>query len=112
MDLRLILTTCATRDEAERIARALVEERLAACVNLVPGLTSIYRWQGEIDTSSEILLLMKTTAAKVDQVQDAIRRLHSYELPELLVLSVESASQAYGDWIMSSVGEAAGPDEI
>ncbi|HEX4039198.1 MAG TPA: divalent-cation tolerance protein CutA [Acidobacteriaceae bacterium] len=103
MDLRLILTTCATRDEAERIARSLVEDRLAACVNLIPGLTSIYRWQGAIDTASETLLLIKTTAGQADQVEAAVRRLHSFELPEFLVLPVEAASPLYAAWIMSSL---------
>ena len=103
MDLRLILTTCANRDEAERIARALVEDRLAACVNLIAGVTSVYRWQGAVDTSSETLLLIKTTADRVDQVETALRRLHSYELPEFLVLPVDSASQLYAAWIGDSV---------
>jgi len=103
MDLRLILTTCANRDEAERIARALVEDRLAACVNLIAGVTSVYRWQGAVDTSSETLLLIKTTAGRVDQVETALRRLHSYELPEFLVLPVDSASQLYAAWIGDSV---------
>ncbi|MGB7134365.1 MAG: divalent-cation tolerance protein CutA [Acidobacteriaceae bacterium] len=103
MDLRLILTTCASRDEAERIARSLVEDRLAACVNLIAGVTSVYRWQGAVDNASETLLLIKTTAGRVDQVETALRRLHSYELPEFLVLSVDSASELYAAWIGGSV---------
>jgi periplasmic divalent cation tolerance protein len=109
MDLRLVLTTCANRDEAERIARSLVEDRLAACVNIVPGLTSVYRWQGAIDTASEILLLIKTTAGVVNQVEAALRRLHSYELPEFLVLSVDSTSQAYAAWVLGSLEEETNP---
>lgn len=102
-DVRLILTTAGSRDEAERIARALVEGHLAACVNLIRGLASIYRWQGDIDSSAEILLLIKTSASRLDEVEAAVRRLHSYELPEFLVLPVESASQPYLDWILSSL---------
>lgn len=103
MEARLILTTAGSRDEAERIAHALVEQRLAACVNLVPGLTSIYRWQGAIESAEEILLLIKTAAPRLDALQDALRSLHSYELPEFLVLTPESASQPYLAWLVESV---------
>jgi periplasmic divalent cation tolerance protein len=103
-DVRIILTTAGSREEAERIARSLVGDHLAACVNIVPGLTSIYRWQGKVEAAVEILLLIKTTAACLDQVEDAIRNLHSYEVPEFLVLTPESAGQPYLDWLLQSTG--------
>ncbi len=101
-DVRLVLTTAGSRDEAELIARALVDEHLAACVNIVPGLTSIYCWKGDTETAEETLLLIKTTAANLDRLAIALDRLHSYELPEFLVLKPEAASKAYLDWLLSS----------
>ncbi|MFP5227913.1 MAG: divalent-cation tolerance protein CutA [Acidobacteriota bacterium] len=98
-EARLVLTTAGSREEAERIARLLVEERLAACVNLVPGLTSIYRWQGEIETASEILLVIKTRAASIAPLEAALRRVHSYEVPEFLVLTPEAGAKPYLDWL-------------
>lgn len=89
------------RSKTPSASRALVEERLAACVNIVPGLTSIYRWHGAIETAGEILLIVKTTAANLDNLEAAIRRLHSYQVPELLALTPESASEPYLDWLLS-----------
>jgi len=100
--VRLVLTTAGSREEAKRIAADLVNERLAACVNLLPGLSSIYHWQGAVETASEILLLIKTTADNLDRVEAGIRRMHSYELPEFLVLTPDAASQAYLDWLLNS----------
>ena len=91
-EARLIVTTAGSRDEAEHIARALVDERLAACVSIIPGLTSIYRWQGKVEAAPEFLLLIK----------EAVRRLHSYEVPEFLVLTPESASKPYLEWLLES----------
>lgn len=102
-EVRIMLTTVATQDEAERIARSLVRDHLAACVNLVPGLTSIYRWQGEVDTANEILLIIKTEISQVERVEAALRTLHPYEVPEFLVLQPESISKPYLDWLLSSV---------
>jgi len=101
-DVRLVLTTTASRQEAERIARSLVEARLAACVNIIPGLTSIYRWQDAVETAGELLLVIKTTAANLAALEVAINRLHSYQMPELLVLTPESASEAYLDWLLDA----------
>ncbi len=100
---RIILTTVATIEEANKLASALVERELAACVNIVPGLTSIYRWQGGIEEASETLLIVKTTSQHLPALEDALRELHSYEVPELLAINVESAGQAYLDWLMSSL---------
>jgi periplasmic divalent cation tolerance protein len=101
-DSRLVLTTAVSQDEAERIARTLVDERLAACVNIIPGVTSIYRWQGARETANEILLLIKTTATNLDPLESALHRLHSYEVPEFLVLTPESASQPWLNWLLQS----------
>ena len=106
-DVRLVLTTAGSRDEAELIAHALVDERLAACVNIVHGLTSIYRWKGETETAEEALLLIKTTAANLDRLETALGRLHSYEVPEFLVLTPDAASKPYLDWLLQSASPPA-----
>ncbi|MGH9586389.1 MAG: divalent-cation tolerance protein CutA [Acidobacteriaceae bacterium] len=90
-------------DEAQRIARELVVRRLAACVNIIPNLTSVYRWQGKIEQADEALLLIKTTESRLPALEAAIRELHSYEVPEFLVLSVESGSRPYLAWLLDSV---------
>jgi len=103
-DARIVITTTGSREEAERIARFLVEEQLAACVNLLPGITSVYRWRGEVETADEILLVIKTIAGNLETLDAALRRLHSYEVPELLVLEPEAGSKAYLDWMAQSAG--------
>jgi periplasmic divalent cation tolerance protein len=100
---KIVLTTAASREEAEKIAHALVERRLAACVNIVGPIHSVYRWQGKVETAAEELLLIKTTAAQFDAVARAIRELHSYELPECIQLPIESGSAEYLKWIEQSV---------
>ncbi len=102
-DKRIVLTTTGSAEEAREIACALVEHRLAACVNIVPQIQSIYRWQDKVEDAQEWLLLIKTTAATFDRVRDTIRELHSYQLPECLCLSVEDGSSAYLSWIDESV---------
>jgi periplasmic divalent cation tolerance protein len=102
-DKRLVLTTCGSLDEARSIAHALVERQLAACVNIVPQVESVYRWQGEIETASEWLLVIKTTAETFDRVRDTLTALHSYELPECIEIPVEDGSAAYLEWIGESV---------
>ncbi|HEX6906513.1 MAG TPA: divalent-cation tolerance protein CutA, partial [Terriglobales bacterium] len=94
-DKKLVLTTAGSREEAEKIAQALVERRLAACVNLVGPIQSVYRWQGKVESAVEHLLLIKTTAALLESVANAIRELHSYELPECIQLSIEAGSAEY-----------------
>jgi periplasmic divalent cation tolerance protein len=100
---RIVLTTIDSADAAQRLAQVLVERRLAACVNLLPGLTSIYRWQGAVETASEILLLIKTEEAQLPSLEAALHELHPYELPEFLVLSVESGSKLYLQWLHDSL---------
>jgi periplasmic divalent cation tolerance protein len=104
-DKKIVLTTAGTREEAEKIARALVERRLAACVNLLGPIDSVYRWKGALLSAQEWLLLVKTTAAAFDQVHAAIQELHSYELPECIVLPIEGGSPAYLAWIGENVQE-------
>ncbi len=100
---RIVLSTCADRTQAEHIARSLVDSQLAACVNLLPGVKSIYRWQGRVESSEEVLLIIKTGAAQVENVQRAIASLHSYEVPELLVLDVSGGSECYLEWLAGSL---------
>lgn len=102
-DKSIILTTCGSQDEADKIARSLVEKRLAACVNVIPQIESIYRWEGRVETAQEWLLLIKTTADNFARVQDAIRGLHSYELPECIVIPIRDGSAAYLRWIEENV---------
>jgi periplasmic divalent cation tolerance protein len=102
-DKRIVLCSAGSEDEARKIARHLVEHRLAACVNIVPRMESIYRWQGKLESSGEWLLLIKTTVEKFPAVRDAIRDLHSYELPECIAISIEDGSSGYLEWIAQSV---------
>lgn len=100
---KLVLTTTGSKEEAEKIARALVERRLAACVNIVPQIQSVYRWEGKIEQAEEYLLLIKTFGTAFDQVRDAIKELHSYQLPECLSFAIDGGSMAYLKWIDDSV---------
>jgi periplasmic divalent cation tolerance protein len=102
-DKRIVLSTTGSESEARKIAHYLVEHQLAACVNIVPRIESIYRWQEKVESSEEWMLLIKTTADKFSSVRDAIRELHSYELPECIALSVEDGSTEYLEWIGRSV---------
>ena len=107
MDALLCLCTCPDAATAERLAASLVEERLAACVSLVPGLRSIYRWQGAIQRDEELLLLIKTTRARYPALQARLQALHPYELPELVAVEVADGLPAYLRW----VADAARPVE-
>jgi periplasmic divalent cation tolerance protein len=102
-DKRIVLTTAGSEDEARKIARHLVEHQFAACVNIVPQIESIYRWQNKVESAKEWLLLIKTTAEGFAAVRDAIRELHSYELPECVVIAVEDGSAEYIEWLADSV---------
>lgn len=94
----LIVTTCADETAAMRLARRLVEQRVVACVNLVPGIRSIYRWQGEIQDATEVMLLMKT-AVEPPAVIEAIRCAHDYAVPEVICVPIESGLPAYLAWV-------------
>ena len=100
-----MLTTTASREEANMIASALVSRRLAACVNIVGPIASVYRWKGEVERSEEFLLLIKSTEAQRLAIQDALRELHTYEVPELICVAVEAGLESYLDWIAASVGK-------
>lgn len=102
-DKRIVLTTCGSEEEGEKIARYLVENQFAACVNVMPQVRSIYRWQGEVESALEWLLIVKTTDNNFPQVRDAIRSLHSYEVPECIVIPIEDGSASYLQWIEDSV---------
>jgi len=102
-DKKIVLTATGSQQEALKMAHALVERRLAACVNIVPGMESVYRWQGKVETAQEWLLIVKTTAAAFGLVRDAIAELHSYELPECVLVSIEDGSPAYLQWIAESI---------
>ena len=104
MSINQLVTLCTVSDRevGERIAHALVEERLAACVNLVPGLTSIYRWRGKVERQGECLLLIKTTAARFATLKQRLKELHPYELPEIIAVSIADGDSAYLAWIMEN----------
>ncbi len=106
LQARIVLTTTADAEEARRLGRMLVEERLAACVTLLPAVCSIYWWQGEIESANECLLLVKTSQERLKALESRLQELHSYETPEFLVLPVEAGSQAYLDWMQNCLREA------
>jgi periplasmic divalent cation tolerance protein len=100
---RVVLVTAGSREEAERLAEALVGERLAACVNIVGPIRSIYRWQGEVCRDDEQLLLIKTTRPCCEALERRVRELHSYDVPEVIVLPIESGSSPYLAWLREQV---------
>ena len=100
----LVLTTIGAGADAAALARTLVEERLAACVNIGAPMTSVYRWQGSVEQDREQPLVIKTTGDRLTALETRLRALHPYELPEFLVLSASGGSTAYLDWIRDSVG--------
>jgi periplasmic divalent cation tolerance protein len=102
-DAQLILCTCPDRDTAEKIAQRLVEGRLAACVNILPGLTSIYTWDNWLETAEEHLLLIKTAGGRYPAIEQAIREQHPYDLPEIIALPIVRGLPAYLNWIDACV---------
>ncbi len=103
MEYLLIFSTCPDHPTAEKIARQLINEKLAACVNILPGLTSVYHWQGEIETASECLLMAKTEKRHYQSVESTIQKLHPYELPEIIAVSIDRGLPEYLQWIKSCV---------
>jgi periplasmic divalent cation tolerance protein len=95
----IVLCTCPDRATAEHIAESVVGEQLAACVNIVPGLASVYRWEGKIQHDAELLLLIKTRQTAYPPLEARIRELHPYQIPEIIVLPIQTGSAAYLDWI-------------
>ena len=100
---QIVLCTVPDRDTADRIAANLVTDRIAACVNIVPGVTSIYRWKGSIETDTELLLIIKTHSAVFDTLTDRIKALHPYELPEVIAVPIKDGLPEYLDWISTSL---------
>ncbi|HLH31632.1 MAG TPA: divalent-cation tolerance protein CutA [Terriglobia bacterium] len=103
-DKIIVFVTCQSNDEAQQIAETLVTEKLAACVNVVPGIRSCYIWNGELNWSDEVQLLIKTTRGRFEQMKNRVRDMHSYELPEIVGVTIDEAMQSYLDWIDNSVG--------
>lgn len=100
----VVLSNCTSLNEAQRIAKALVELNLAACVNIGSApMESIYRWEGEIETAKEFLLVAKTSRDRFDAVEQAIRELHSYEVPEIIAIAIEAGSKDYLAWLDENV---------
>lgn len=102
-DALVVLVTTPTPERAAEIVRTLVEERLAACGNVVPGLRSIYRWEGEVQDEAEALLVLKTTRDRFGAMRERLLALHPYEVPEVLALAVEAGSATYLAWLAGSV---------
>lgn len=104
-----VLVTCPKMEQAAALARSLVEERLIACANLVPGVRSIYLWQGAVCDEAEVLLIAKTTPARFEALRARVVALHPYQVPEVLMLGVEKAHGPYRDWVRASVLPAKKP---
>jgi periplasmic divalent cation tolerance protein len=104
-DRLVVLSTVGKAEDAERIARALVERGLAACVNVVPAVTSIYRWKGKVERDEERLLVIKTRAERFAALRQALVSLHPYEVPEAIALPITAGHQPYLEWLDESVGE-------
>lgn len=102
-DKVIVLTTAGSEAEANKIARILIERKLAACVNIVPKMQSVYRWNGKIESAEEFLLLIKTGGQLFNRVQTAIRELHSYELPECIAIPVRQGSTEYLTWLEKEI---------
>lgn len=111
MQAIVVITSVGTEEQANLIAREMVARRHAACVNIVPGVRSVYRWQGKICQDGELLLVIKTTAQEFPSVAETIQELHSYELPEVLAFEVTKSEQRFLDWIAGSVDKSAPFDE-
>jgi periplasmic divalent cation tolerance protein len=95
----IVLCTCPNPEVAEKLARTLVEKELSACVNIIPSLTSIYRWQGEICQEQEVLLIIKTVKHLFPELEETIKRKHPYEVPEIIAIPVAEGSEAYLSWL-------------
>jgi len=103
----IVYTTYPSTVEAEQAGRALVEKRLCACVNILPGMISHYRWQGALERGEEVVMIIKTRAALAERVRAAVREMHSYTTPAILVIPLESVDKDYLDWIVAETETAA-----
>lgn len=102
-EVRIVFVTGPEAGTLETLGRSLVEERLAACVNVIPGVSSVYRWKGEVQTDSEAIAMIKTTEDRVMSLRERITDLHPYDVPEFLTVSVTEGSEAYLNWVRESV---------
>jgi periplasmic divalent cation tolerance protein len=102
-----VYTTYPSLVEAERAGRMLVERRLCACVNILPGMISLYWWQGALDRGEEVVMIIKTRAALAERVRAAVKEMHSYSTPALLTIPIEHVDRAYLDWLMAETAPAA-----
>ena len=98
-DVLVVLCTCPP-EAADGLARMVIQSRLAACVNILPGIKSVYRWEGEVEEAGESLLVMKTQRARFEALQEAVSDLHTHDVPELLALDVQGGLEAYLDWVL------------
>ena len=103
-DAIVVFMTAPGADEARRIANELVQRQLAACVQILPEIESLYRWKGEVQRDKEILILAKTTAAQFDALERAVREIHSYETPEIVAVPMTHVSEPYRAWLAENVG--------
>jgi len=103
-DLLVVYITVGSEEEGNRLARVIVEEKLAACVNRIGGVQSTYAWEGKIQTDEEQLLIVKTSAAAFDQLEQRVRDLHSYDVPEIIAVPLVRGHQAYLKWIAEALG--------
>ena len=103
-DKIVVFSTASSPEEAEKIARALVNERLAACVNVIPSVRSFYRWQGKIEDSPEFLLVIKSSRERFDVLRVALAKLHSYEVPEVIAMPVVDGARNYLNWMDGELG--------
>lgn len=106
-DKIIALTTCGSASDGEKLGRQLVERRLAACVNVLTGVRSVYRWKGAIEADDEVLLVIKTNQRSLDELRDTIKEIHAYDNPEFLVFSVDKGLREYLMWIDENVGPEA-----
>ena len=109
--LLLVVSTWPTAELARSASRIVVEEQLAACANIVPGVESIYRWEGRIETGGELLVFMKTTLSRYPALERRLVELHPFEVPEILGFGAETGLPAYCGWVMESCGNAAAPEK-
>ena len=101
--IHLVFTTCATREDAERLGRRLVDERVAACATVIPGAISFYTWNNESHRDEEVVLMLKTTGPALDALEQRIMELHSYECPEFVAVPAARVAEAYGRWVAKAV---------
>lgn len=102
METILVISTLPDRAHAEKLAHVLIEQQLAACVNILPGATSVYRWQGKVETANETIVLIKTTIARYPALETVIKAHHPYELPEIIAVPVNAGLQAYLGWVQAA----------